>query len=123
MAFLRLMMLMSVVFSVTLTPTSNSVEIDAPPSNQVVQISVSGGTASTGYIVVQAHAHLNNVTLSSSQSLTPGEFTTGYNIGVVVTPPQSAAYLRNSHNVTIPVLLMAQFYDTNGKWCSIGMLM
>lgn len=89
-------------------------EIDLSP-NQPLQVTVSGNPPATGYILIQAHAHLSNITLSTSETFSPGQFTTGFNTGVVITPPASSAFLRNSNNVTVPVLIIAQFYDTNGK--------
>lgn len=99
-----------------LNPASNYEEVVSLSPNQVLPMSISAVPDRTGYILFQAHAHLFNVTLSLNSALNPGEFTTGYNIGVVVTPPASSAYVRNDHeNVTVEVLLMAQIYDENGN--------
>lgn len=106
-----------------LSPSLNHLEVELE-SNQTLEISLSGYPQNTGYVLVQAHAHLYNVTLSSDEALSPGQFTTGYHIGVVVTPPQqSIAYLKHDYNnVTVSILLIAMFYDTSGTHFFLNIL-
>ncbi|CAL8079603.1 unnamed protein product [Orchesella dallaii] len=95
-----------------LTPTANYVETEIAPG-QSFQISVSGSPTGTGYVLVQAHAYQQNVTLSADSALTPGQFTKGQNVGLVLISPAASAYLKNDNNETVPVLLVAQFYNVN----------
>ncbi|ODN01077.1 Transmembrane 7 superfamily member 3 [Orchesella cincta] len=95
-----------------LTPTANYVETEISPG-QSLQIVVTGSPSGTGYVLVQAHAFLKNVTLSTDAALTPGQFTKGQNVGLVLMPPAASAYVKNDNNETVAVLLIAQFYNVD----------
>lgn len=72
-----------------------------------------------GFLLIQVHSFVENVTLSESSKLSPHSYVTGTNIGLIWGNNSNDATLYLLRNIkvgmTVKIMLVINVYDENGK--------
>jgi len=103
---------------INISPTSNFVQAQLAESS-VIPVTISELPAGTAFSLLEVHSVLMNVTVSQTQALTPGQFISGKDVGLVVTGVSSGAtpgaYIRNENNVSVNILVILNAYNADGN--------